>query len=159
VADWTRQRTWEEVVEGEELPSLTFPLSVYRLIVAAAGTRDFNAIHHNPAVAQRSGAPDIYANTMFLQGMWERAVREYIGLGGTIRRIGGFRMRVFNTVGDTVVVRGRVKRKWREDATGLLDLEVWSENAGGVSVGPGVVTATLPLARRGIYYIPRDRVV
>jgi hypothetical protein len=87
----------------------------------------------------------MYANTGFLLGMWERTVREFIGLGGSIRRIAGFRMRRFNTVGGTVVVHGRVKSKRREAGDALVDLEVWSELGGETTVGPGIVTVALPV--------------
>ena len=139
------QRVWEDAREGDELGPLHFPLSTYRLVVAAGANRDFNSIHHNSEYARASGAPDMYANTMFLQGMWERAVRDYIGLAGTIRRLSGFRMKILNTVGETVVVRGRVLRCWRDGGEGLVECEIWSENSRGVSVGPGRVTATLPM--------------
>ncbi len=139
------QRTWDELAPGDTFGPVEFPLSVYRLVVAAGAVRDFNAIHHNTEFAQQSGAPEMYANTLFLQGMWERTVREFIGLAGTVRRVAGFRMNFFNTVGTTVVVRGEVVRTWRDGDTGLAELKVWSENGGKVSVGPGLVTVTLPL--------------
>ena len=142
--DWTKQRYWEDVVEGEAVPTLRFPLTIYRLVMSAGATRDYNAIHHNTEFARRSGAPDMYANGLLLQGMWERAVREYIGLAGVIRALRGFRMKIFNTVGDTVVVQGKVKRKWREGKDALVELEMWSENSKGVSVGPGTMIVTLP---------------
>lgn len=141
------QRYWEEVIEGEELASLSFPLTVYRLVMAAGASRDFNSIHHNSEFAKSTGAPEMYANNYLLQGMWERAVRQYIGNGGVIRQLRGFRMRNFNTVGDTVVVKGRVVRKWLE-GVGLVELEIWSENTGGVSVGPGRIIAMLPTERQ-----------
>jgi len=141
------QRCWEDVAEGEALESIAFPLTVYRLVMAAGANRDFNAIHHNSEVARASGAPEMYANNLLLQGMWERTARQYIGLAGVIRRLTGFQMRIFNTVGDTVVVKGRVARKWREDELGFVEIEMWSENAKGVSVGPGRIVATLPLQR------------
>jgi acyl dehydratase len=143
-ADWSVQRYWDDVEEAQEIPPVGFPLSVYRLVVEAGANRDFNSIHHNSEFAKASGAPEMYANTGFLLGMWERTVREFIGLDGTIRAIAGFRMRRFNTVGETVVVRGKVARKWREDDAGLLDLEVWSEAGDTVTVGPGTVTVTMP---------------
>jgi hypothetical protein len=34
-------------------------------VMAAGANRDFNAIHHNAEVARATGAPDIYANTLF----------------------------------------------------------------------------------------------
>jgi acyl dehydratase len=142
------QRLWEDVTPGDAIGPVEFPLSVYRLVVAAGANRDFNAIHHNSEYAKSTGAPAMYANTLFLQGMWERAVREYIGLGGTIRRVAGFRMKSFNCAGDTVVVKGEVSRTYQQEETGYVELRVWSENAGRVSVGPGIVTVTLPLRSR-----------
>ena len=142
--DWSVQRHWEDVQEGDELPPVAFPLSVYRLVVEAGANRDFNSIHHNSEFARASGAPEMYANTGFLLGMWERALREFIGLNGTIRRIAGFRMKKFNTVGETVTVRGRVVRKWLEDGDARLEIEMWSELGDDVTVGPGTVTVALP---------------
>ncbi len=139
-----RQRTWEQVQPEEQLEPVNFPLPIYRLVVAAGAVRDFNSIHHNREFARASGAPDMYANTVFLLGMWERAVRQYIGLGGTIRSISGFRMNSFNCAGTTVTVHGKVVRKWQEDNAHLAEIEMWSENEGKISVGPGRVTVTLP---------------
>lgn len=87
--------------------------------------------------------------------MWERCVRRYIGNAGVIRRLSGFQMRIFNTVGETVVVKGRVLRKWIDESggsgddngAGLVELEIWSENSKGVSVGPGRMVAALPLRK------------
>lgn len=138
------QRYWEDVHEGEELPSLEFPLSVYRLVMAASGNQDFNSIHHNSEFAKATGAPEMYANNIFLQGMWERTVREYIGNAGVIKSLKNFRMVSFNTVGDTVVTKGKVKRKWIEDGEHFIEIEMRSENSKGISVGPGTIIATLP---------------
>lgn len=142
-----QERHWEDVQEGDELPSLQFPLSVYRLVMAASANQDFNSIHHNSEYAKKTGAPDMYANNIFLQGMWERTVREYIGNAGVIKSLRNFRMRSFNTVGDTVVTKGKVKRKWIEDGEHFIEIEMVSENAKGISVGPGSIIATLPSKR------------
>ena len=142
--DWNTQRYWDDVAEGDDVPPVEFPLTVYRLVVEAGANRDFNAIHHNSEIARTSGAPEMYANTGFLLGMWERAIREFAGLEGSVRRITGFRMRRFNVVGQTVVVRGKVAGKWREDGDVLVELELWSEVDGEVTVGPGTVTVALP---------------
>lgn len=142
-----QERYWEDVQEGDELPSLQFPLSVYRLVMAASANQDFNSIHHNSEYAKKTGAPDMYANNIFLQGMWERTVREYIGNAGVIKSLRNFRMRSFNTVGDTVVTKGKVKRKWIEDGEHFIEIEMVSENAKVISVGPGSIIATLPSKR------------
>ncbi len=142
--DWSRSRRWSEVVEGQAVDAVAFPLSLYRLVVEAGANRDFNPIHHNRDWARSEGAPDVYANSVFLLGMWERAAREFIGIEGAIRSISGFRMRAFNVADDTVVVRGVVRHARVDGDAGVLDIEMWSENARGVSVGPGLVTAEMP---------------
>lgn len=152
-AEWTAgahtaprlvQRRATEVIIGELIEAVDFPLPVVRLVMAAGANRDFNSIHHNTAAARATMAPDMYANTLFLQGMWERAVRQYIGDAGTIKRITGLKMVSFNSAGDTAIVRGRVTDLRSCDRHAEVDLQMWTENAVGVSVGPGLVTATVP---------------
>ena len=144
IAAVTPQRHFEDVAVGDELEPVDFPLSVYRLVMAAGSNRDFNSIHHNTEYARTTGAPEMYANTLFLLGMWERAVRDYIGLAGTVVSIKGFRIRRFNTVGDTTRVQGRVVSTRIDDSAGLVELELRSANSLGVTVGPGQVVVTLP---------------
>jgi hypothetical protein len=146
--DQLGQRHFEDIRVGDQLAPVEFPLTVYRLVMEAGANRDFNSIHHNSGYARSTGAPEMYASTSFLLGMWERAVRDFIGLDGTIRSIRGFRMKKFNPVGTTTVVRGEVVSVTTEEATevgtGVVELSVWCENGGQVTVGPGVVTVTVP---------------
>lgn len=136
---------FEDVRVGTALPAVEFPLTVYRLVMEAGACRDFNSIHHNSEYARSTGAPEMYAATSFLLGAWERAVRDYIGPAGAIRGIRGFRMKKFNPVGTTMVVRGEVVAA-EEGAgdVGVVELQVWSENGGEITVGPGTVTVAVP---------------
>lgn len=138
------QRYFEDVRPGEEIPAVSFPLTVYRLVMAAGGNRDFNSIHHNGEYARSTGAPDMYASSAFLLGTWERAVRDWIGCAGTIRSVRGFRMRQFNVVGDTMRVLGQVVSADQAHGPDLITLELRSETSAGITVGPGQVEVTLP---------------
>lgn len=146
MADWSRQRTWDEVNEGDDLDPVAIPITVHRLVMEAGANRDFAQIHHNTEVAQAQGAPEMYANNVFIQGWWERCAREFIGLGGRIRKVGPFRMKIFNVVGETSTTKGRVTRKWAEGGDHLVEIEMWTETPRGVSVGPGPVVVSLPRA-------------
>ena len=139
------QRYWKDINVGDAIPEIAFPLSIYRLVVAAGANRDFNSHHHNSEYAKSTGAPDMYANMMFLMSMWEVAVRGFIGLDGQIHKLEGFRMGAFNPVGETVTVKGEVNRKWEEDGKQYIAIKVWSENSRGTSVGPGHMIASLPV--------------
>lgn len=145
--DWSQQRYFEDVKEGDSLQPIVFHMTVFRLVVEAGANRDFNQIHHNTPATQAQGAPDQYANNIFIQGMWERAVREYIGCEGRFKKTGPFRMKIFNNVGESVITKGAVKRKWTEGDERFVELEVWSEHSRGQSVGPGPVVVSLPSRR------------
>ena len=138
-------RYFEDVQVGERLPSVAFPLTVYRLVMAAGANRDFNSIHHNAEYARTTGAKDMYANTSFLLSTWERCVRDWMGLDGTIRAIRGFRMRAFNYVGDTVRVHAEVAATRVDNGVGVVDIAIRCENSSGITVGPGTVEVTLPM--------------
>lgn len=142
--DWSVQRYFEDVHVGDEIAPVVFNMTIFRLVVETGTNRDFHQIHHNTVVAQGQGAPDMYANNGFIQGMWERAVREYIGVAGRFKKTGPFRMKTFNNVGESVITRGTVKRTWVEGNEHLVEIEVWSEHSRGVSVGPGPVVVSLP---------------
>jgi acyl dehydratase len=146
MVDWSRQRRWSEIAVGCEIPPVRFPLSLYRLVMAAAATGDFNSIHHNSAFARAAGAPEAYANTMFLQGMWERTVREFVGLDTEILSISDFRMRAFCPAGSTVVVDGKVSRKWADHSVGFLEISVRSSIDRNTVVGPGSMRVAMPHA-------------
>lgn len=132
-----------EVAVGDQLPGATYPLPLYRLVMAAGATRDFTAIHHNDEHARATGAPAPYASAIFLQGMWERVLRDFIGPAGTIRSIRDFRMVRFTTVGSTARVEGEVIAKERRDGHNLLTIELRTLVDGAITVGPGRAVVTL----------------
>jgi len=138
------QRRWADVAIGDRLAGASFPLTVHRLVMAAGATRDFSAIHHNDRYARASGAPGMYANTGLLMGMWERVLREYVGLDGTIRAIRGFRLARFTVVGSLARVEGEVVGKEIRDGVPLVEIELRTVVDGTVTVGPGRAEVTLP---------------
>jgi hypothetical protein len=107
---------------------------------AAVANIDFTGIHHNTENAQSQCAPEIYMNNVFAQGMWERVVREFIGLDGVIKKIGPFRMKSFVPVGEMVAV---IARTWQEVSGNYVELALRSQKSNGDSV-VGTVFVTLP---------------
>ena len=145
MADYAKQRFFDDVKEGEEIPTVQFPLSLHRMIVQAGANYDYAPIHVNTEVAQAQGASEMYINNVFIQAMWERAIREYIGLDGVIKKVGPFRIKTFGIVGENIAVKGHVTRKWQEGGNNFVELELRSELSDGrVSTGPGPVVVSLP---------------
>ena len=130
---------WEDVREGEELEGFSLELTMTRMAAQVSGTQDFYPIHHDPDFARQAGHKDIFVNTAFIRGCLCRVVTDWIGPRGFVKSL-AFQMRRPNLVGETISVRGRVKKK---AADGRVDLELWIENAGEVTV-PATASVILP---------------
>lgn len=137
-------RRFADVTVGEQLPGADYPLPVCRLVMAAGATRDFAAIHHNDNYARARGAEAMYANAIFLQGMWERVLRDYIGPGGHILAIRNFRMVRFTMAGSLARVEGTVVGKHRREEQNIIAIELRTLVGDTVTVGPGLAEVTLP---------------
>lgn len=129
MTDWTAQRLATDVAVGDKLEGFSIPITLQRLVMEAGANRDLSTIHHDREDAQATGAPDVYANTFFLLGLFERLLREWAGLRATISKIGPMQMRDFNCVGDTLTFGGEVAEISIE--TGRVQLELWAESAKG----------------------------
>lgn len=134
-------RSLSDVAVGDELTPVEFPLSLYKLVMEAGANRDFNSIHHNSEFAKATGAPEAYANTLFLMGMWERLARDWAGPQAEITAFRGFRMGRFNVVGSVTRTSGSVIGINAE--TGVVTLSVQSGDDDGVTVGPGEIDVRL----------------
>ena len=117
---------------GDALTTISLPITLQRLVMEAGANRDLSLIHHDTGVAQATGAPDAFANTYFLMGMFERLMREWAGPEARIRKIGPLRMMIFNAVGDTVHFKGLVESI--DQKTGKVCVDMWVESVRGKTV-------------------------
>ena len=99
--------TGDSVRGGDVLPPLSLELSPQRLAMEAAVNRDFTPIHHDPGMAQRTGARTAYANTMLLQALIEAMLRNWAGPRAAIRSL-EIAMRSFCYAGSIATAKGRV---------------------------------------------------
>ncbi len=120
------------VQAGDELSPVSIPITLQRLVMEAGANRDLSLIHHDTRVARATGAPDAFANTYFLMGMFERLMRQWAGPKARIRKIGPLRMMIFNAVGDTVQFKGLVDSV--DKAAGTVSLDMWVESDRGKTV-------------------------
>ncbi len=129
-----------DISVGDELPPIAIPITLQRLVMEAGANRDLSLIHHDGDVAKATGAPDAFANTYFLMGMFERLMRDWAGPAARVRKIGPLRMMIFNAVGDTIFFKGLVESV--DKAAGTVALDMWVESDRGKTV---TAKATLEL--------------
>ena len=131
MVDWTKQITSECVSVGDKLPTISIPITLQRLVMEAGANRDLSLIHHNKEVAQSTGASDAYMNTFFILGMFERMLREWMGVKGRMKKIGSLQMKSFNVVGSVVYCNGRVTAI---DDDGTVTVDMWMEDEKATTV-------------------------
>jgi acyl dehydratase len=144
--DWSRLLRFDDVHEGNVIPSYRVWLSYQRIVMSIAVDRMFSGIHHNREFARAAGLPDIIFNTRGYEMILEIMLRRWIGLAGRLRKFGPFRMVGHGHPGDTLVCRAQVAKTDRggADGTGLVSLTLTVDSPRGqAALGEAVVE--LPL--------------
>ena len=167
-------RYWEEVKEGEELPTIARgPLSLMDTmgflvgcgrghthgVVLQAAVKHPGHFFRNP----EAGGGVEYTGI----GHHRESVAKEVGVPGTydygpqrsawmcslvtnwmgdagVLKRVRTEMRRFNIVGDTTFCQGKVVRKYVKDKTGLVDIEIAAVNQRGEVTTPGLATVALP---------------
>jgi hypothetical protein len=115
---------WEQVEEGEQLPTLVMPITVTRCVFMASASRDFAPQHHNREYAQeRAKTPDIFLGTHFNLGMLSRFLTDWGGPLSTLRRI-KLSMRRSICAGEDMIIDGQVSRKYVQDGDHRVDIDI-----------------------------------
>ena len=128
----TESRLFEEVMRGESLPPLRFPITIKTLVLGVCGTRDLMPYHHNPAYSKSIGNPDMFVNTMFEQALFARFVTDWCGpesdfRSTTLQMVGQL------VPGDEALIEGRVVRKYIDGSDCIVEIEMTAKSARGLA--------------------------
>lgn len=121
-------RYWEDVNVGDELASITYELSLLRLVafVRASGLYDF--VHFDRDYAQAVGARDAFISTPHVAGLFSRLLTDWSGPSGALRSL-TFRMTSLCCTGDVLVLSGSVGNK-RQTPEGEYVVDIEDLNIG-----------------------------
>jgi hypothetical protein len=164
---------WEDVVEGEELkPLIRGPLDVSDIVSWVGGAAGYviafgwkwNALksdlkrclidpetgaHHNAidwhyldSMAQVAGLPYAHSTGRQNEAITANLISNWMGDAGFVKRL-YCAHRVTWFLGETVKVKGKVKRKYVENDEHLVDLDTWSELPDGKKCTVGEATVKL----------------
>lgn len=123
---------------GDALPPLEIPLTRTLIVATAIASRDYQDVHHDPALAEARGSRDIFMNILTSNAMVERYVKGWAGPSVRIRRL-KVRLGAPNHPGDTMTLTGSVSAVDGETVT----LDVRGDNSLGAHVS-GTVVVDLP---------------
>lgn len=117
---------FDEVNVGDEIPTVTYPITRFDLIQYAGASGDFNIIHWNERFATAVGLPNVIAHGMFTMATGGRFVSDWVGDPGAVVEYG---VRFTSMVpvpdddrGASVDISGKITAKDDEKRTATVTL-------------------------------------
>ncbi len=114
-----------------------------QIVQYAAGSGDFNPIHHDEMFATKAaGYPSVFAHGMLTMGLTGKMLTDWLG-DGVLERFGvRFVKQVFP--GDTLTAKGVVRAVAERGDHGVVEIDLVTTNQRGEPVVTGSATAALP---------------
>lgn len=134
---------FEDINEGDEIPSLTKNCSTQQLVVWAAGSGDFYQIHYDLNFAKSTGLDNIIVHGALKNAFLGQLLHDWVAPGGTVREF-GCQYRGMDYPDQDIVCRGVVTKKYQDGAEHIVELDVWTENPQGQKTTPGTARVVLP---------------
>jgi len=134
--------TWDAIRDGDELPALKKKPTVTQLVKYAAGSGDFNPLHHDYGFPQSKMLGSIIVHGRFKYAALGELVSNWLGHRGRIRKI-SCEYRGMDFPDREFTCGGKVTRKWEDGSRKLVDLQLWAENDEGKKTTPGQATVEL----------------
>jgi acyl dehydratase len=129
---------YDDVNVGDEVPTLVIPLTRTLIVATAIASRDYQDVHHDPALAQERGSPDIFMNILSTNGFVGRFITDWAGPDAVLKSV-KIRLGAPNHPGDTMTMTGTVSAK----DGGVVEVRVRGANDLGDHV-TGIVALELP---------------
>ena len=150
----SKQVYWEDVKEGQAIPTLEKIATTQMLVKWAGASGDFQPLHYDVAYAESQGVgkPIVHGA---LKGQWlVNLLTDWIGDEGFLKKFScQYRAmdwpRLMKTPtqphdGETWKCKGKVTSKYSDGDIHLVDCDIWIENGKGQVTTPGNATVILP---------------
>ncbi|MFT5223916.1 MAG: acyl dehydratase [Glaciecola sp.] len=119
-----------ELSVGDLLPAESIELTTTFVIKTAIASRDFEPVHHDPAIARSSGLDHIFLNILTTNGLCQRLVVDWAGPDAIVRAA-SVRLGVPALAGTTLEMTASVVGLDVVDGEGRVQLEVVGMVPGG----------------------------
>jgi hydroxyacyl-ACP dehydratase HTD2-like protein with hotdog domain len=139
-----KQICYEDVQQGDVIPTLTVTLDERQLFFFSAATYNGHRIHYDKEWAQKiEGYDDVLVQGPLQAALLARAITDWIGGQGRLVEY-AVQNRAVAFPGQELSFGGVVTAKRLVDNTGLIDLDITGRR-GDTVLMPGTATVALPL--------------
>jgi acyl dehydratase len=125
-----------------EIPPIVDEITARRVVQNPGATGDYFPGHWDPDYARQQGQRAIYANSLHIFGLLDRAVTEWAGPASFLVRR-NVRLVSSMYAGDTVTVSGTVVRT-HEDNSQLVDVDLTLTNQNSDVIATAQSTVRMP---------------
>ncbi len=145
---------WEDVNEGQDIPTLPKVAHSLMLVKWAGASGDFNPHHYEHEFAMSQGTNGVIVHGLLKHAWLIQLVTNWMGDEGFMKKFscqyrGLDFPRKMKTMdepqeGETWQCKGKIVRKYEEGDEHFVDLEIGVENGSGQVTTPGTATVRLP---------------
>jgi hydroxyacyl-ACP dehydratase HTD2-like protein with hotdog domain len=139
---------FEDINEGDEIPTLVKNCSTQQLVQWAAASGDFYQIHYDPDFARSTGLEGIIVHGALKNAFLGQLLHDWVGAKGTVKKF-GCSYRGMDLPVQDITCRGVISKKYQEGDQNFVELEIWTENPQGQKTTPGSAVVTLPSRNGG----------
>ena len=134
---------FEDVNEGEEIPTLAKNCSTQQLVMWAAASGDFYQIHYDKDFAKGTGLNGLIVHGALKHAFLGQLVHDWAGDAGRVKKF-GCQYRGMDEPNQDIICHGVITKKYQEGKQNFVELDIWTENPKGQKTSPGVAVVTLP---------------
>ena len=139
----SNQVFFEDVKEGQEIPSLTKHPTRRQLVMWAGASEDFYEIHYDTAFARKNKLPDVVVHGRLKAAFLGEMLTRWAGPDGFLKRY-SCRYKGTDPADQDMLIRGVVRGTRVEGSEHLVDLDIWTEQPDGTRTTQGTATVMLP---------------
>jgi acyl dehydratase len=134
---------FDDVKEGQDIPTLEKTPSRRTLVMWAGASGDFFELHYDKEFAQSLGNPDVLVHGRLEAAYLTQLLTDWVGEKGQVKKVSvQYRGNAFP--GQKLLMKGKVTKKYQKDGENLVELEIFVENPEGKKITPGSAIVALP---------------
>ncbi len=146
---------WNDLNEGDELPTVVKKVTPQQLVMWAAASGDFYQIHYDERFAKNNQLEDIIVHGALKCAFLGQYLHDWAGEQGAIRNY-TVSYRGMDYTGQEILLKGNVTKKYQDGDDHIVELEISTEtgepdddgrpkNKVGMKTTPGTAKIVLPV--------------
>lgn len=139
-----KQLFYDEVQIGQALPSLVKHPTKRQLVKWAGASGEYYELHYDKDFAQSKGLPGVIVHGMLIGSFLGQVLTDWIRDEGILKKLNTMnRAMVFPD--QDLTCKGIVTKKYLLNEEGIIECDIWLENAKGEKAITGMAVVSLPI--------------